>query len=111
MILAKFHQEVKAHAKTIELPTKLFSGEKVIYQGEIPKVDQQIQYAQVFECLADSLVDSKEIVDASHIIIEEKGQEHFDQIVENRRQADEKRRQKEEEMARSKEAPLLKIKQ
>ena len=65
---------------------------------------------QVLDCLPDTLADSKEIVDASQIIIEEKGQEHFDQIVERRRQADEKRRQKEEEMARQKEAPLLIIK-
>ena len=51
---------------------KPFSGEKVFYQDEVPKVDQQLQYAQIFECLPDTLTES-EIVEAKDIIIAEKG--------------------------------------
>ena len=110
MILSRFHREILTFAKTLELPVKPFSGDKVIYQGEIPKVDQQLQYAQVFDCLPDQFKEG-ELVEAKDIIIDEKGQEHYDQIVENRRQADEKRRQKEEELAKQQETPLLHIKQ
>lgn len=40
MILARFHQEIKAYSeKELKFPAKPFSGEKVLYQGEIPKVD------------------------------------------------------------------------
>ena len=46
---------------------------------------------QIFDCLPDTLTE-EDIIETKDIIIAEKGQEHYDQIVETRRQADEKRR-------------------
>ena len=40
MILARFHREIQAYTDQFEFPEKPFSGEKVFYQGEIPKMDQ-----------------------------------------------------------------------
>ena len=55
---------------------------------------------QVFDCLPDTLTDENAMIEAKDIIVAEKGQEHYDQIVEKRRQADEKRRARDEELAK-----------
>jgi hypothetical protein len=66
---------------------------------------------QIFECLQDSLADSKTIVDVQHIISEEKGSATFEYMVEERKKADLERRAKEEEAARAQEVPAYIIKQ
>ena len=64
----------------------------------------------MFECLPDT-IDPTELIYSKDIIIEEKGKEHFESMVEKRRQADEARRQREEELARQQEVPTIVIKQ
>ena len=98
LLLSKFHTEMRKYAKNIELQ-EVFKGEKVFYQDNAPNLDNQAQAVQVFECLPDT-VDPAELIYSKDIIIEEKGKEHFESMIEKRRQADEARRQREEELAR-----------
>ena len=109
LLLSKFHTEMRKYAKNIELQ-EVFKGEKVFYQDNAPNLDNQAQAVQVFECLPDT-VDPAELIYSKDIIIEEKGKEHFESMIEKRRQADEARRQREEELARQQEVPTIVIKQ
>lgn len=98
LLLSKFHKEMKKYAATIELKQP-FKGEKVFYQDNSPALDNQAQFLQIFDCLSDK-VDPAELIYSKDIIVKEKGMEHFEQMTEKRRQADEARRAREEELAR-----------
>ena len=118
LLMAKFHQQqvnyINASIQQSELVPfkgKLFFCQKVSPIAETLGGKGDHPSNQIFECLQDSLAETGEIVEVKEIITLEKGQASFEYMINERKRADEERRQKEEEAARALEVPTYVIKQ